>query len=86
MAPRESSVCSVEVRPRPLQLRKVFNPLIGISFLATVHEFGTPEYAALINPETRQPSSRAVILVHVWKVGTVSIPSYPTQLIRSHVD
>ncbi|KAF9649427.1 hypothetical protein BDM02DRAFT_1852208 [Thelephora ganbajun] len=37
---------------------------------ATVHEFGTPEYAALIDPATRQPSSRSVILIHVWKVGT----------------
>ena len=38
-----------------------------------MHEFGTPGYAALISPETRQPSSRAAILIHVWKVGTVSI-------------
>jgi len=44
-----------------------------IPFLATVHEFGTPEYAALIDPATRQPSSRSVILIHVWKVGTVSV-------------
>lgn len=35
-----------------------------------MHEFGTPEYNALIDPAKRQPSSRAIILVHVWKVGT----------------
>jgi hypothetical protein len=43
-----------------------------ISCLATVHEFGTPEYNTFIDPATRQPSSRSVIFVRVWKVGTVS--------------
>jgi hypothetical protein len=41
-------------------------------YLATVHEFGTSEYNALIDPATRQPSSRSIILIHVWKVGTVN--------------
>jgi len=50
-----------------------FEFLTWISFAATVHEFGTPEYATFIDPATRQPSSRSVILIHVWKVGTVSL-------------
>ncbi|KAF9781692.1 hypothetical protein BJ322DRAFT_1144525 [Thelephora terrestris] len=37
---------------------------------AIVHEFGTPEYNTFIDPATRQPSSRSVIFVRVWKVGT----------------
>ncbi|KAI0353193.1 hypothetical protein OH77DRAFT_1512833 [Trametes cingulata] len=36
----------------------------------TVHEFGTPEYDALIPPEKRRPSSRSAIVVDVHKVGT----------------
>lgn len=36
------------------------------------HEFGTPEYNKLLPPGTRQPGSRAVIIVDIWKVGTVS--------------
>lgn len=43
-----------------------------VFYLATVHEFGTPEYNTFIDPATRQPSSRSVIFIHVWKVGTVS--------------
>ncbi|KAK0186847.1 hypothetical protein F5146DRAFT_1004909 [Armillaria mellea] len=35
------------------------------------YEFGTPEYNALIPPETRHPGSRAVIMIDVHKVGTV---------------
>lgn len=37
----------------------------------TVHEYGTPEYNALIPAETRKPGSRAAIVVNVYQVGTV---------------
>jgi hypothetical protein len=39
----------------------------------TVHEYGTPEYNALIPAETRKPGSRAAIVVDVYQVGTVRI-------------
>lgn len=39
--------------------------------VGTVHEFGTPEYDALLPPEKRKPGSRAVIMIDVDKVGTV---------------
>jgi len=45
----------------------------------TVHEFGTPEYESLIPPETRQPGSRAAIVVDVHKVGSscgFAVPYY----------
>ncbi|EIM82013.1 uncharacterized protein STEHIDRAFT_124845 [Stereum hirsutum FP-91666 SS1] len=34
----------------------------------TVHEFGTPEYEALVPPETRSPGSRSAIAIDVEKV------------------
>ena len=37
----------------------------------TVHEYGTPEYSALIPAETRKPGSRAAIVVDVYQVSTV---------------
>ncbi|KAL0565842.1 hypothetical protein V5O48_016180, partial [Marasmius crinis-equi] len=36
----------------------------------TAYEFGTPEYNALVPPESRQPGSRSVIVVDVHKVAT----------------
>lgn len=40
----------------------------------TVHEFGTPEYDALIPAAQRHPSSRAAIVIDVRKVSTVRPP------------
>ncbi|TFK23295.1 hypothetical protein FA15DRAFT_705557 [Coprinopsis marcescibilis] len=43
------------------------------------HEFGSEEYDRLLPPGTRQPGSRAVIVVDVYKVGTTcgySVPYY----------
>ncbi|KAH7909871.1 hypothetical protein BJ138DRAFT_1154209 [Hygrophoropsis aurantiaca] len=56
----------------------------------TVHEFGTPEYHALIPAETRKPGSRAAIVVDIHKVSTscgYAVPFYQfvshrTQLLR----
>ncbi|KAI0369990.1 hypothetical protein BV20DRAFT_1052885 [Pilatotrama ljubarskyi] len=45
----------------------------------TVHEFGTPEYDALIPHEKRRPGSRSAIVVDVHKVGTscgYAVPYY----------
>lgn len=39
----------------------------------TVHEYGTPEYNALISAETRKPGSRAAIVVDIYQIGTVRI-------------
>lgn len=38
----------------------------------TVHEFGTPEYDALVPTSERKPGSRSAIVIDVHKVGTVS--------------
>lgn len=38
---------------------------------ASVIEFGTPEYDELLPPTTRLPGSRAIIVVDIYKVGTV---------------
>lgn len=37
----------------------------------SVHEFGTPEYDALVPPAKRHTSSRAAIVIDVYKVATV---------------
>ncbi|KAI9568101.1 hypothetical protein HD554DRAFT_818744 [Boletus coccyginus] len=58
--------------------------------VGTVHEYGTPEYNALIPAETCKPGSRAVIVVDVYQVGTscgYAVPLYNfvthrTQLLR----
>ncbi|KAH0828564.1 hypothetical protein J3R83DRAFT_2833 [Lanmaoa asiatica] len=45
----------------------------------TVHEFGTPEYDALIPPAARKAGSRAAIVIDVHKVATscgFGIPQY----------
>jgi hypothetical protein len=41
-------------------------------FIGTVHEFGTPEYNALIPIEKRIAGSRSAIVIDVHRVGTVS--------------
>ena len=41
-----------------------------------MHEFGTPEYDALIPIVDRKPGSRGAIVVDVHKVGTVSIITF----------
>lgn len=58
--------------------------------VGTVHEYGTPEYDALIPATTRKPGSRAVIVIDVYQVGTscgFAVPVYGfvtqrTQLLR----
>ncbi|TFK68091.1 hypothetical protein BDN72DRAFT_64677 [Pluteus cervinus] len=50
----------------------------------TVHEFGTPEYNEFIPEGTRQPGSRAVILVDVYKVGTNCGYAVPLFAFQSH--
>ncbi|THU80579.1 hypothetical protein K435DRAFT_785377 [Dendrothele bispora CBS 962.96] len=54
----------------------------------TIHEFGSPEYNALISPEARQPGSRAVIMVDVHKVGSscgYSIPFFDFKSDRNQL-
>jgi len=41
--------------------------------IGSIHEFGTPEYDALIPLNKRQPGSRAVVRLDVDKVGTVCV-------------
>lgn len=48
------------------------------------YEFGTPEYNALISPETRHPGSRAVIIIDVHKVGTSCGYAVPFYEFKSH--
>ncbi|KDQ59409.1 hypothetical protein JAAARDRAFT_127292 [Jaapia argillacea MUCL 33604] len=50
----------------------------------TVHEFDTPEYNALIPPESRKPSSRAAIVIDVHKVGTSCGYAVPYYQFLSH--
>ncbi|KAI0353187.1 hypothetical protein OH77DRAFT_1458632 [Trametes cingulata] len=52
----------------------------------TVHEFGTPEYDALIPPSARRPSSRAAIVIDVYRVSTscgYAVPLYTFKAERS---
>ncbi|KIM86525.1 hypothetical protein PILCRDRAFT_64821 [Piloderma croceum F 1598] len=50
----------------------------------TVHEFGTPEYDALIPIVDRKPGSRGVIVVDVHKVGTSCGYAVPLYAFQSH--
>jgi len=50
----------------------------------TSFEFGTPEYNDLIPLETRQPGSRAVIMIDVHKVGSSCGYSVPVYEFKSH--
>jgi hypothetical protein len=43
------------------------------SLIGSYYELGSPEYDALLPPGTRQPGSRAVIILEVYKVATVSL-------------
>ncbi|KAI0770947.1 hypothetical protein BD413DRAFT_476875 [Trametes elegans] len=55
----------------------------------TVHELGTPGYAALVPPERRRAGSRAAIVVDVHKVGTscgYAVPLYAFRGERSALD
>ncbi|KIK94930.1 hypothetical protein PAXRUDRAFT_827504 [Paxillus rubicundulus Ve08.2h10] len=61
--------CALDGPPR-------ISRLFGVG---TVHEYGTPEYDALIPAMTRKPGSRAVIVVDVYQVGTscgFAVPVY----------
>ncbi|KAL1940581.1 hypothetical protein VTO73DRAFT_8016 [Trametes versicolor] len=52
----------------------------------TTHEFGTPEYDALIPAAQRHPSSRAAIVIDVRKVSTscgYAVPMYTFKAERS---
>jgi len=50
----------------------------------TVHEFGSPEYEALLPPETRLPGSRSAIVVDIHKVGTSCGYAVPCYDFKSH--
>ncbi|KAF8154757.1 hypothetical protein B0H34DRAFT_752830 [Crassisporium funariophilum] len=79
-------------------LRENLNGRITIMFVAfegpprivrlfgtgTVHEFGTPEYEALIPSETREPGSRAAIVIDIHKVGSSCGYSIPFFDFKSH--
>ncbi|KAI0917721.1 hypothetical protein AcV7_007058 [Taiwanofungus camphoratus] len=49
-----------------------------------VHEFGTPEYAALLPPESRRPGSRCAIVIDVHKVGTSCGFGVPQYAFKAH--
>lgn len=71
----------------PPQIVRLFGkgnppPLSSVSFAdnrnrGTVHEFGTPEYEALMPLRDRKPGSRAVIAIEVHKVRTVRLHFLP---------
>jgi len=50
----------------------------------TVHEFGSPEYEALLPAETRSPGSRSAIVVDVHKVGSSCGYAVPLYDFKSH--
>jgi len=49
-----------------------------------VHEFGTPEYDALIPVTDRKPGSRSAIVIDVHKVGTSCGYAVPLYTFQSH--
>ncbi|KAI0327271.1 hypothetical protein GY45DRAFT_1257340 [Cubamyces sp. BRFM 1775] len=49
-----------------------------------VHEFGSPEYEALIPLKERRPSSRAAIVIDVHKVGTSCGYAVPYYEFKAH--
>ncbi|KAF7979858.1 hypothetical protein HWV62_40617 [Athelia sp. TMB] len=54
----------------------------------TAHEYGTPEYDALLPAHTRKPGSRAAIVIDVHKVGTscgYAVPLYAFQAHRTRL-
>ncbi|KAG6856523.1 hypothetical protein H0H87_003611 [Tephrocybe sp. NHM501043] len=50
----------------------------------SVHEFGTPEYNALLPEGTRHPGSRAAIALDVFKVATTCGYSVPFYEFKAH--
>ncbi|KAF8994254.1 hypothetical protein BDZ89DRAFT_1150154 [Hymenopellis radicata] len=55
----------------------------------TIYEFGTSEYNSFISASTRRPGSRAVIMIHVHKVGSscgYSVPMYTYVGQRTKLD
>jgi len=50
----------------------------------TVHEFGTPEYDALIPTSERKPGSRSAIVIDVHKVGTSCGYGVPYYTFKGH--
>jgi len=52
----------------------------------TVHEFGTPEYDALIPPKDRKMGSRCAVVIDVHKVGTSCGYSVPFYTFVAHRD
>ncbi|KAF8892727.1 hypothetical protein CPB85DRAFT_1230539 [Mucidula mucida] len=55
----------------------------------TIYEFGTPEYNSFISASTRRPGSRAVIMIHVHKVGSscgYAVPLYTYVGQRTKLD
>ncbi|KAF7973125.1 hypothetical protein HWV62_16162 [Athelia sp. TMB] len=62
------------------------NRMLTLVRAGTVHEFGTPEYDALIPPHERKPGSRSAIVIDVHKVGTscgYAVPLYAFQAHRT---
>ncbi|KAH9855744.1 hypothetical protein C2E23DRAFT_548495 [Lenzites betulinus] len=57
--------------------------LTGFS-TGTYHEFGSPEYDALITPETRRPGSRAAVVIDVHKVGSSCGHAVPYYEFKGH--
>ncbi|KAF8876499.1 hypothetical protein BD779DRAFT_1560391 [Infundibulicybe gibba] len=50
----------------------------------TVYEYGSPEYEELLPPGARQPGSRAIIMVDVYKVGTTCGFAVPYYEFKGH--
>lgn len=50
----------------------------------TVHEFGTPEYESIISVDKRQPGSRSVIMLDVYKVSSSCGYAVPLYTFKAH--
>ncbi|KIK01159.1 hypothetical protein K443DRAFT_678620 [Laccaria amethystina LaAM-08-1] len=50
----------------------------------TVHEFGTPEYESIIPVDKRQPGSRSVIMLDVYKVSSSCGYAVPLYTFKAH--
>lgn len=50
-----------------------------LDFLGSVHEFGSPEYNALLPEGSRHAGSRAVVVLDVFKVATVCCSILPAK-------
>ena len=69
--PRILRLYGVGKFPLPLEPCSTLVPVMLSDVGGTVHEYGTPEYSALIPAETRKPGSRAAIVVDVYQVSTI---------------